>query len=416
MGLLKPAEKSMGYLKAGLFGFQGSGKTYTAVQFAVEMHKHLAAIGVKPGAVAMFDTERGSDFAIPIFEKAGIQFMAFRGRAFVNLLQVAREAIDSGCSQLIIDSATHVWRELVESYQKKNNRKRLSFKDWGPIKEEWGQFTDLVVNAPIHMYVLGRAGYEYDMREDEDGKLTELVKTGTKFKAEGEFGFEPSIVFEMSRVRFTEDGEQVGRAAKGKKVVAAKGRVIEKHRATCVKDRNMDPATSLDGKYFDNPTFAIIADHLKCLNIGGKDEGLDLSPASVEIFGDEDRSRAEYRRQCEITEEEIKEALVLAELDGTSAAAKKRRTELLIQAFGTSAWTAITTSGLDFLHRGLDTLRAALGQQAPAAGDAFDKANAEAERKPAKQKPSGDNGGTDPSPPQKPQTSTIDPDALPDTY
>jgi hypothetical protein len=50
-----------------------------------------------------------------------------------------------------------------------------------------------------------------------------------------------------------------------------------------VKDRNMDPATSLDGKYFDNPTFAIIADHLKCLNIGGKDEGLDLSPASQSV-------------------------------------------------------------------------------------------------------------------------------------
>jgi hypothetical protein len=45
----------------------------------------------------------------------------------------------------------------------------------------------------------GRAGYEYDHEENEDGGK-DLIKIGTKMKAEGEFGFEPSLVIEMERL------------------------------------------------------------------------------------------------------------------------------------------------------------------------------------------------------------------------
>jgi hypothetical protein len=374
MRLLQKASNNIAYLKEGIYGFQGSGKTFTAVKQAIFLWLYIKKLGLDPGPVAMFDTENGSAFAEPEFDRHDIPFFVFRGRAFKDLIAVAGEAVNEGCSILIVDSATHIWRDLVDSYLKRKNRKRLAMHDWGPIKLEWSQFPNLIVNAPIHMFVLGRAGYEYDtVQKDEDGfQSYDTIKTGTKFKAEGEFGFEPSIVFEMTRVRLNDEGvelgKEVGKNHKGQAIRAtAKGRAIEKHRAYCVKDRNMDPKTTLDGKYFDfdpsdeeSAPFDILINHLKCLNIGGAGRGLDMGDSS-DMFDDPDKSRYEYKHQCEITEEKIKEVLILAELDGTSAKAKKQRVEELRKAFGTSSWKEITSMKLAEMQNGHAILANNLG-------------------------------------------------------
>jgi len=54
MALLKPAMNQTAYLKLGLQGFEGSGKTYLACNFAMGMAE---LTGVKK--VAYFDTEKG---------------------------------------------------------------------------------------------------------------------------------------------------------------------------------------------------------------------------------------------------------------------------------------------------------------------------------------------------------------------
>lgn len=385
MGLFKKATNNIAYLKEGIFGFQGTGKTYTAVKQAIFLWLYLKKLGLNPGTVGMFDTENSSAFAEPEFRRHNIPFDVLRARAFAKLIEGTNEAVREGYSILIVDSATHVWRDLVDSYilkkQKRTNsmyRPRLAMHDWGPIKAEWAQFPDLIVNAPIHMFVLGRAGYEYDTVENEEGGY-DSIKTGTKFKAEGEFGFEPSIVFEMARVRLNEEGVEVGKeiakktVRKGGKEIeksiraTVHGRAIEKHRAYCVKDRNMDPKTTLDGKYFDfdrddkeSAPFDILIHHLACLNIGGENQGLDMSD-STDMFGDPDHSRNEYKRQCDIAREKVKDLLVMAELDGNSAAAKKQRIEELRKAFGTSSKTEIESLRLEEIQNGYALLARNLG-------------------------------------------------------
>jgi len=63
MGLFKPAANQQAFLKAGFLGFQGSGKTYTAVDLAIGLCKYIKG---KRG-VAMLDSETGSDWAVPRF-------------------------------------------------------------------------------------------------------------------------------------------------------------------------------------------------------------------------------------------------------------------------------------------------------------------------------------------------------------
>ena len=148
MKLLKPAKNEMAYLKMGLFGGTGSGKTFTASEVAIGLHKHIKS--EKP--VAFFDTETGSSFMIPKFEKAGIELCVFNGTSLKSLNQVIEEA-EKECSILIIDSISNVWDEVTEAYKKKKKRSYIEIWDWKNIKDEWRQrFRTPFINSKLHKY------------------------------------------------------------------------------------------------------------------------------------------------------------------------------------------------------------------------------------------------------------------------
>lgn len=336
MGLLKPAMNQTAYLKVGLQGFEGSGKTYLACSFAMGMSD---LTGVKK--VAYFDTEKGSDFWVKKFSEKGIQLDVLRSRSFADLLGVMREAEAGKYSFLIIDSITHVWRELSESYQAKTGKKSLNMRDWMILKTEWGQFTNLYVNSKLHIAMCGRAGYQYDHEEDEDGKK-EIIKSGTKMKAEGETGFEPDLLIETFKVNLADVLTDV------KKKKAARGFI---NRCCVIKDRS----DLMNGHVIEKPSFKHFLPIIQSLNIGGEHSKIESVQSSKDLFHS-DKSWVERQKQQEIKLEEIKEILILAEMDGTSAEAKKKRTEKLIEAFGTSAWTAISHLPLEDLIAGVDRL------------------------------------------------------------
>ena len=157
MNLLKPASNGTAYLKLGLQGFEGSGKTHLACDFAKELTKL-----VKGKKVAFFDTEKGSDFHIKRFQDVGLELHVVKSKSFADLLTVIEEAESNGFSFLIIDSITHVWREICTAYKTKKKKDRLSMPDWMVLKDEWSRFTHAYVNSAIHIAMCGRAGYEYD--------------------------------------------------------------------------------------------------------------------------------------------------------------------------------------------------------------------------------------------------------------
>lgn len=340
MGLLKPAVNQTAFLKLGIFGFEGSGKTYTATEFAIGL-THLT----KGTKVAFFDTETGSDFMIKKFKESKVQLDVTKSKSFKDLVEVVREAEAGGYSFLIIDSITHVWRELCNSYLKKKNRSNLSVKDWGTLKTEWAQYTDLYVNSKLHIAMLGRAGYEYDITEDEDGKQ-EVAKSGTKMKTETETGFEPSLLLEMIKVRKSEITN-----AQGKVDRKAKGFV---NRCVVLKDRT----DTMNARVIDSPRFKDFASVIKFLNLGGDHVGVDTTRNSEEMFGQQDRSWIERDVQRRISLDNIKECFILARLDGTSTDAKEKRIKTLLEVFGTSSWTFLEEKmALGELQAGVETLR-----------------------------------------------------------
>jgi len=351
MSIFKKASNTMAYAKVGLLGFAGAGKTRTGTEIAIGLHKAIDSR--KP--VLFIDTETGSDFVLPIFQKHGIELMVSKTRAFKDLADGMREA-PSIADIMLIDSVSHFWVDIVESYRKKNNRNRLTFQDWGIIKPMWSNdFSTPFVTSAIHLIVCGRAGFEYDYFEGDDGKM-ELYKTGTKMKAEGEFGFEPSLLIEMERIKNPEANEEY-RTAKTKdaKMKAAKqiasGREFVRM-ATVLKDRS----DIMDGKIFYNPSYADFAPHWQAINIGGEHRPLE-SGDSQGLFNKEGQSQYSIdKKRATIALEEIK-AEYDKNIPGSTAKEKAAKIKMAEYLFKTGSWTALEGMSADILTAGLKRMR-----------------------------------------------------------
>jgi hypothetical protein len=284
--------------------------------------------------------------------------MVSKTRAFKDLALGMKEA-PTIADIMLIDSISHFWVDIVESYRKKKDIKRMAFNDWNIVKPMWGDdFSTPFVTSPIHLIVCGRAGFEYDYFEGDDGKM-ELYKTGTKMKAEGEFGFEPSLVIEMERIKNPEATENYSKAkTKDAKMKAAKQIASEREfvrRATILKDRS----DIMDGKVFYNPTYNDFAPHWESINIGGVHHPLEPGD-STELFNKEGQPQwIVDKRRATIALEEIK-AEYDKHIPGASAADKAAKIKLAELIFGTGSWTALEGMKAETLISGLKRLRVIL--------------------------------------------------------
>lgn len=374
------------HLKGGFLGFNGSGKTLTATFLAVAAREVL---GLK-GPIGFFDTETGEVYVRPIIEKlTGQKPRVKRSRGFEDLLTFGKRCVESGVSVALVDSMTHPWRELCDSYLTELNamrirrgwqeQKKLEFQDWNVIKPKWEKWTEFYLNAPLSIIICGRAGWEYEMSKDEETGKKELNKVGVKMKTEGEFGFEPSLLVQM---------EQDQRFKPG----TAAPEIIR--RATVLKDRY----TILDGKSCE---FA--GEPEKKGKGKGKAQGEQAAPpvddpkridkmyqavkvffmpflerlqpaaAATQIntvkteFGMSEDGRASWddeKRQRKILCEEIEAELVAAH-PGQSAADKQAKITHIKECFGTGSWTRVEGMRSGDLRAGLIKLRQRLGVTPP---------------------------------------------------
>lgn len=329
MSILKKATNKMAYAKVGIYGEAGSGKTYTAAQLAIGLHKFAKL--KKP--VAMFDTEPAASYIIPLFEKAGIEFLvADESRALVDVMKFMKEA-EEQCSIVIIDSVTHIWRECQESFMKKINDTRrskgqkpifqLEFQHWRPIKNAWQQFTDKYLSSKLHCIICGRAGSIYEYQANDQGKK-ELITSGTKMATEKEMGYEPSLLIEM--IKHREGGKLINRA------------LIEK-----------DRAHQLNGKEINYPTFDNMRSHFEFLNLGGNHFESMNQNDSTELFTETGEDTFSYeRKQREIWCEEI-QGILTKYYPSRKEDDIKAKADLIDMFFKTRSWTKVEDTQSDVL-------------------------------------------------------------------
>lgn len=342
MSLLKPAKNKQCFAKIGIYGSAGSGKSRTASEIAIGLHKAINS--KKP--IAVFDTEPAFSWLIPIYEKNDIELLvADESRALIDLMKFMDEA-EKVSDIVIIDSITHVWRDAQESFLKKINASRkksgkkpllaLEFQHWRPIKAAWAEFTDRFLSSKLHVIVCGRAGnvYEYQDKDDGTGKK-ELISTGTRMATEKELGYEPSLLIEMIAER--QDGKTTNIA------------VIQK-----------DRADEINGLEIRMPKYKDFQKHFKALNIGGEHFNSMDQRDSTELFKDAEESGFDVEKKRRIILCEEIQGLLLKHYPSMSAEDKKTKADLLEKIFGTRSWTAVEDMKADILSERLKTLKTEL--------------------------------------------------------
>lgn len=324
-------ENNKPYVKIGLEGFAGSGKSFTSAHLALGLYKRIGS--KKP--LCFFDTEHSAKFFKPLFREHGIRILHKESRSLADLVEAMKRGRSGLFDVLVIDSITHVWEDFTRAYQKKKNRNRLQFEDWGVIKPLWkAEFAEPFVRDPLHIIMTGRAGYEYEDEKDEDGKR-QIYKAGIKMKAEGETAYEPDLLILMAR---HED-------------VIGKEKSVWRE-ATILKDRS----TLIDGRTFRDPTFEDLAPAIDFVLDDPAARGLPTNErdAGSLVKGEEDKR--EWFRKRDIALEEI-EGFLTSCFPGQSADAKKAKVDALEKGFGTRSWKAIEKKRPEELDEGLAIIK-----------------------------------------------------------
>ncbi|MDR3706592.1 MAG: AAA family ATPase [Paludibacteraceae bacterium] len=339
------------HAKIAIYGAAGTGKTYTACQIAIGLCKEKQL--KKP--IAIFDTENGSDFLQPLFAKEGITCHVKKSRTFPDLITACHIAAEKA-SVLIIDSITHVWRELTQSYLDQYNRDRLlsltrkygavwtrnNFRpalqlepqQWAHLKSVWAEFTDLYLGSPLHIIVCGREAEQYQYTENESGRL-ELIQAGTRISGEKELSHEPSLLIQMT-CRAVGDTE---------KIIAH----VEK-----------DRSGQLNQKEFVQPRYQNFKPYIRQLgtrrmrNMPNLYQNSSRSLFEGRTLNPDDEFAIERRLRTQLSEE-IKGLLDL-KIPGQTAQARQERLELLHATLHTLSWTKVENTPSATLQQALDEL------------------------------------------------------------
>lgn len=333
MSLFKNIE-SPTHLKAGIFGFAGSGKTFTSAKIAIGLWKMLNKVNGYNKPVLFIDSETGSSYVKKLFDEAGVPIQGIKTRAFVTLLAGMREAIAGG-NILLIDSISHFWQEIMNAYLKKNNLTRLRLRDFVPLKQEWSAFPTMYLNSPIHIIMAGRAGYDWGEEDDdeEEGKK-KLVKTGTKMKAEGDLGYEPTLLIEMEHVHAD--------SSIGSTFI---------NRAFVIKDK----FDVLKGQHFDMPKFEDFAPHINMLSIGGVPPTIDTETSSVDMMVSH-QGVAKRLKERDIISENFWAEMPLR-FNSRTDIGKKQGADFLRETFNTLSIIEINSMSNERLQEGLNKLK-----------------------------------------------------------
>lgn len=345
------------HAKLGLFGHDGSGKTRMGSEL---MCLALRRAGCTRG-VLFVDTEGGSEFVSSIFAAADLPLYVVKTRAFAEVLDALDWAVGN-VDGVMIDSTTHIHRELLAAYLTRRGRTTMDKSDWSAVRTEWSALTERVVAQPLHFVLCGRLGGVYADYFDEERDRWDSARVGTKMAGDSELGYEPHCTIELKLEERADGGTDVVAHVK--------------------KDRW--PDSPINGRRFRFPVEAdpatvaprveeVFGAHFDRYTFGEPARAVDVSSSSASLIASPDRSRIEYRRRQTVEVEEIENTFARY-LPGQTANEKRLRAELKTIVFGTGSDTKIAELPPDLLTRCRRVLTAMLAHLAVAPDAAKDLA------------------------------------------
>lgn len=255
----RKARSEQSFLKMGIYGPTGSGKTFTALLIAEGL---AAACGKR---VAYVDTESGTDFYAEAIDRPthpepfDFDRVVTKSLSQTNLEVSGLDPAEYGV--VVIDSISHLWEAAIEAYSgPRTSAGTIPMHAWGRIKRPYKALVSSLLNGDFHAIICGRQKNVFG--EDDDSGETRLV--GVAMRAEGETPYEPHVLIRMVR--------ELGRGKKLAPVVA----FCEKDRSGLLAGKTFVlPANQEDGYTYSKlaaPLLAIMTGSGKQPRIESVDE------------------------------------------------------------------------------------------------------------------------------------------------
>jgi hypothetical protein len=263
------AKAEQAAIKMGIYGPPGAGKTFTSLLMA----EGLAALSGK--RIAYVDTERGTDFYCKAVANRAVHpeafdFDALYTRSLTEVVAAVKALKPDVYGVVVIDSITHLWEAAMAAYTgAKTKQGGIPMHAWGRIKRPYKELMTLLLNSPMHVFILGRQGNVFE----EDEETEELKKVGVKMKAEGETPYEPHVLIRMESERPQKTNEV----------------------ATIYAYAEKDRTGVLSGRSFANPTYKTLIEPIIGLLGGTQARTATEDEAAVmdaEALERDDRDRA----------------------------------------------------------------------------------------------------------------------------
>jgi hypothetical protein len=183
----KKATRRRAYLKLGITGGPGTGKTYSGLRLATGMAAGQPIAGV--------DTENGSmclyadafNFDVVTLEPP------FTDDKFVQAIDAA---VTGGYAVVIIDSFSHAWEAVLDYKTTLDSKGGNSYINWGAAGKKFKSVLAAVLQSPIHVLCCLRTKMEYVLETDLRGKQVPK-KVGLQPIAREGAEYEYSTVFDI---------------------------------------------------------------------------------------------------------------------------------------------------------------------------------------------------------------------------
>src|SRR6185295_9568564 len=145
------------WVKVGIDGFQGGGKSHTMVEIAIGIYQKWGLTG----PVYLFDNEKQAKFTRPHLAKHGIRLTVVESQD-LDVMQKAIREVERTGGILLIDSATKISRKLEADYKQAQRKNSIEIQDRPILNAAWEQgFEDPFVEAECHILFTGRAAIDW---------------------------------------------------------------------------------------------------------------------------------------------------------------------------------------------------------------------------------------------------------------
>lgn len=156
---LHKAERKRSKLRGWMSGTSSSGKTYTALTLFKGFGGKTALIDTESGRGEMY----GGTFEYDVLSLS----KPFTPERYVEAI---REVEAAGYQNLIIDSISHAWMEILEIKGKLDERGGNSFTNWNVPGRRYAALMEHVNQSPLHVISTARAKRKHVMETDDKGK------------------------------------------------------------------------------------------------------------------------------------------------------------------------------------------------------------------------------------------------------